>query len=534
MTICKKHSILIICSLWWTALGLYAQDSIPEYGFIINTNPWLNSANAAGLNEFSERKLSIATLRGNKSDGEFINYYESKNSFDLDIFTETYYRISNKTMVYGKVNYSYSKGQNMGGSSFINPNYNAFNIVEYADSTAGDKVKESYSIVGGISTQLSKQLSLGAKINYQNISFYKTRDLRHTNDMLDLKLNTGLSYQFNNLDLGLSYYYHRSVESIIFNTFGNTDQQYNSLIDYGGFFGTGEPYDNVAKGMSSGGSENPYFNVENGLNLQFNLFSNKPLSFFNEIALSLGDGHYGRRSTSTVVYTDHSSNTYSYSGTLTLDRNTSIHQLSLKGSFYDVANTLNDYTEIRDSIKGNVIVYGISQQVSSKDKLSLSVAYSGYYGIKDNKPLWHLKAKAGYQSNKLRSIYYKYLTYRDQEINKISGDILAYRNFYKERNSYRIRAGLGYSTGSGFAFKDTYFTETQGQLVTLDRYAYREYDYLTAERVNAQIAFRFARLINRNKAEISGQVNYSATKAFDTSYIGDYFGCLSLSLGYQF
>ncbi len=526
---------MLISSILCATLQLLSQDSIPDFDFVSESNPWILSENAAGLNEFNGEKISIATLRADKNNGDFINYYESDNSHNIDVLTETYYRLNPKFTIYGKVNYSYFAGQNMSGSAFIDPYYNAFDIVELSDSTAGKKNKESYVIVGGVSSNLTENLSLGALIDYKNISYFKVKDLRHTNDLLDLKLNIGLKYKLKNLDIGASYKHHRSVESIIFDSFGNTDRQYYTFIDFGGFMGKIKPYDNVANGMSSGGDENPYFNEENGLNLQLNLFSKQKLSFFNELSLSKGDGYYGVESTSTAIYTEHSSDSYSYKGIFSLEQKNTLHQLSLKASYYEIENILNDPQYIDDEWKGNIVTYGIAKPISSKDKAKIALNYAGYWGIENGKALWCLKAQGAYTSSTQRSIFYEQLTYRDQEINQIQTSISGYRNFYKERNSYRIFAGIGYGTGSGFAFEDLYLLcENHDKVESLNDLTYHEFDYFTADRVNAEISFRYSRLINANKAKIYSKLDYSATKAFNTSYIGDYYGSASFTLGYQF
>ena len=535
MSFSIKHiKFFVISLLLWLSGSFYAQKNIPDYDFTVTSHPWLTSKNAAGLKSFKAGKMSIATINSHKSNGGFINYYESDNSYDANVLTETYYALNDKVSVYGKVNYAYFKGQNMGGSVFVSPYDNAFNIVEYADSTAGTKIKESYAIIGGISTQLTDALLLGGRVDYQNVSYFKTKDLRHTNDLLNLKTYLGLIYQFKRFDVGANYYYHRRVESIEFASFGNTDQQFYSLIDYGGFFGYGENYESLSRGISRGSSVKPYFNQENGLSVQWVFSKHRSTSFFNELSITKGAGYYGRQGTSTAVYTEHSSNSYAYLGKVSITKPSSFHQLALAASHTDRENTLNDVNTYTDDLQGTIIVYGVSQKISNKHRTQLKLDYTGYFGLEQGQARWQINAQTAYTSKSLRSIYYEQLSYRDQEINQLKTEIAAHKNIYSDRNAYRITLGLGYTTGSGYAFKDTYFTADQGDLVHLDRYAYREFEYFTAERINTQIGFRYSRLIKQNKAKIYGEINYFSIKAFDTEYIGDYWGNAEINLGYQF
>lgn len=514
----------------------FALDSIPDYEYITTKDAWLSSQNASGLEEFNGSKASIANAYFNKSNGDFINYFESNNSYNYGVNTETYYKISDIVTIYGRVNYSYFKGKNMGGSSLIDPYYNAFNLVEYTDTTRGNKIKETYNIAGGLSTKLTDRWTIGLKGNYTNVSYFKTRDLRHTNDLLNLELTGGLKYKFDNIHLGLNYYYHRSVESIAFNEYGTVDKQYYTLIDFGGYFGIAQPYSSTdSEGITRGNDPKPYFNEEHEVSLQVNLILNERLSFFSEISAKIGDGYFGERSTTTIVYTEHSSYGYNYSGILTLDNKTSLHQLKLNSSYFALENNLNDYHSGQDSITGKTIVYYDSQnKINNRNQLNLSVGYQGYFQIENNKPLWSVNANIKYRSSYLRSVYYDYLTIRKQQINQYSSSLSAYRNFYSERNTYRIIAEFSYGTGSGYAFKDEYYTTSTGDLVTKNTYANREFEYFTADRLSGNLGFRYSRLFNKNKTKLFGELHYNATKAFNTEHIGDYLGSVNFNIGCQF
>lgn len=536
MNFCTSiKSYVPVFSLLLTNMIVVAQDFIPDFDYQIAVNGFMLSENAAWLDEFEGEKVSVAQVYTFKSGGGFTNYYESDNSYEYGALSESYQKLNNKVTVYGKIDYSYFSGENMSGSCFINPYNNAFNIVEYTDNTAGEKIKETYLIAGGFSTKLSHNLLLGAKADYENVSYFKTRDLRHTNDLMDLNFYTGLAYKFTNYQIGINYAYHRSVESIKFKTYGNTDEQYNCLIDYGGFFGYVERYDAISDGITRGTSEKPYYNQEHGLSLQINLFSKNKVSFFNQLSLKTGDGYYGRKGSTTIVYTEHLSNRYIYKGIITMKNPRFLHQLNLYCNYFTMDNILNDPSESNDSGNGTVITYGIAHKISHKSRLELSANYSGNLLYKDGKIRWHFDANLSYNTNYLKSIYYEVLTYRKQQINQITGTISGYRNFYSSNKAYRIIVGAGYGTGSGYAYKDTYYTvESDSDVVTMNDYTNSEFEFFTANRLKANLGFRYSQLANSSTNKVYTEITYDVIKSFGNQYVGSYYGSASIVLGYQF
>lgn len=534
----KHIKPILLCSLLVTAyLTALAQDSIPDLQYLITSQPWLSSENAVGLDAFTHKKASIATAYFNKDKGDYTNYYESDNSYTYGILSESYYRINPRLTVYGKVDYSSFSGENMSGSGLIDPYYNAFNIVEYTQGTAGQKTKECYTIIGGLSHKISNSLILGLKGDYKNISYFKTKDLRHTNDLLDFKLSAGLAYKWNKIDLGLNYKYHRSVESIVFETFGNTDKKYDCLIDYGSFFGYLEQYDDTGTGITRGIEQKPYFHQENGIGLQLNLKPNEKLSIFNELTLNLGAGQFGKRSTTTIVYTEHETSAFSLKSITSLRAKKSLHQLELYGDYAMGENWENDYLETGGSSEtGSVITYGIPQMVNNRTRTNLSLNYNAFLNIQNDQPLWNINANISYRSHYQRSIYYEVLSYRRQEINQVLASISAYRKLYSGKNTYQISAGVAYGSGSGYALEDTHISSipSPDDVNTMDQYTYREFEYFTASKLKGYLGLRYSRSIKEDKSQIYGELQYKATKAFDTVYVGDYFGSLKLSVGYQF
>ena len=107
--------------------------------------------------------------------------------------------------MHGYASYAYYKGDNSSGTSFLYPYRMPFNFIERDEEAKGERQIEQYHLKGAISYQVSSRLSLGTKVDYQTISFAKLKDMRNANDILDLKLSSGLIYQLSDkIKLGIS------------------------------------------------------------------------------------------------------------------------------------------------------------------------------------------------------------------------------------------------------------------------------------------------------------------------------------------
>src|SRR5574344_670664 len=79
-----------------------SDKNLYSFDYIKNSNGWLTSYNAAGLCVLPVQSISIAEAYANKSNGDFINYYQSNNSYNIGAQTESFLRIGEKVFTYGK------------------------------------------------------------------------------------------------------------------------------------------------------------------------------------------------------------------------------------------------------------------------------------------------------------------------------------------------------------------------------------------------------------------------------------------------
>ena len=145
-------------------------------------------------------------------------------------------------------------------------------------------------MVGAVSADLSKKITIGGKVDYTAANYAKQKDLRHVNKLLDMNVTVGVSYLLNKqIELGANYYYRRSTEGLLLDMYGTTDQIYNSLISYGSFFGVMEQFGE--NGYTKEGEEKPLFNEYHGGALQLKWHILPKLQFFNEFAYKSRSGY---------------------------------------------------------------------------------------------------------------------------------------------------------------------------------------------------------------------------------------------------
>lgn len=516
-------------------ISVYAQKAPGDYDYLKKSTPWLTSGNMAGLSNFTIGSLSFAESYVRKDNGRFINYFESDNSYQYGVNAESFYRLNSKLVFYGAITYSNFTGKNMGGTSSIDPGYNSFNMDEYADSTAGKKQKETYGLSGGFSTQLLEKLYGGLKVDYQTVSYFKTKDLRHANDLLDMTVSGGLKYTIkNHLQVGFNYSYRRTSEEIVFSSAGNKDQEFNTLIDYGLFLGKQERFGDMGTGYTVSGDKKPYSNRFHGVSIQGEYQSGR-YAYFNEIGYQNRSGYFGVKSSTAVVFMENSGNIYNYRGVFTIQSGDSHHQI--EGNIQHETNKNEENSFQRSTTDGGVttVTYYGKNTVGNKKNTEASINYTGNISVKQDVPNWVINGEIRLFERRQTAIYYP--LYRKQNIHLYSGSIAAKRNFIKGKHiAGPYLSGLFAKGGGGLKTDGIYTsgTSTTTKAVSLDHLLVREYEYLTADRVSAAGGFRYTEILPANKMSVYADVCFRFTKAFSISQTGDTFRSLSIRIGCTF
>ncbi len=507
------------------------EKNLYNFDYIKYSQGWLTSYNPSGLFVLPVKSTSVVEAFFNKENGAFTNFNLSDDSYKYGAYTESYMKMNNKVTFYGFVSYDSFTGKNMGGSPFIDPSKTPFDIVEYADDKRGVKVKETYKLIGGVGYNLWKGLHIGGKIDYSVADYFKIKDLRHYNSMLDLSLAVGATYSFKKLDIGINYYHRRNIESITFKIFGPTDMSYFSLISYGAFMGNREVFGE--QGYTS--NVNPLITKHHGGSLQLNLRLKKGIIFFNEFSFRVLKGHYGKLSDNYPIYTGHNGKEIEYFGLLSIPTiSGSLHTVKLSGIYLNLLNEENIFKRV--TVDGvNTIKYFGSNEVGKKNNINASLEYNANLGLKGYTPKWLVKGGVDALYRTTTASLYPY--YRKQTIYSAIGFVSLGWNKVGNKGILGLRANVGYGLGGGTKANDGTYTpptSSQGAPRNTPFYLDREYEFYTAHRVNASVGFRYSYFVQKGFTAYV-DLNYNFTNAINvTAFNGNMRHMAAITLGCSF
>ncbi|MDR0699213.1 MAG: hypothetical protein LBG28_08365 [Tannerella sp.] len=514
-----------------------AQDTVgivwKDYDYIKYSDARLTGYNAAGIRYLPVNKIASASIYVNERYGKFINYHQSDDSYDHGVQTESFYRLSPGIVFYGSVGYENFTGKNMGGSAFIDPYYNPFDIVEYSDTMRGTKNLESYRLTGAISADISKRLTFGGKVDYTAANYAKQKDLRHKNRLLDMFVTAGLNYRINKtVEIGANYYYRRSVEGVEFKVYGTTDKQYYSLISYGAFYGKTELFGET--GYTS--EDSPMYNSFNGGSLQLGIDIRPDIHVFNEFTYKSRAGEFGKRAPYKIVYSEHNYDIIEYRGSLSLKKGQNHHYINITFENERLKNFENVYKFESRPGGNNYIVYYDPLKVSDKEQFNVTAEYVANVEIRDFRPLWILKGTVDFHHRRQTLSFYPY--HRKQTIRYTNYHIAALRHIISGKNIYRFSIDACYTSGGGIIKNDGEYTtpgENQTKPKYIDKNLLVEYEHLTTGQIKGDIGLKYSRIFDKNRLEGYAALNYGLTKAFDVVYAGgDTFNVATFTVGCTF
>lgn len=480
--------------------------SMHDFGFIQATSPWITSRNAAGLTALPVERTAKAEGSFSKNDGGLIDNAGSENNFQAEISTESYLRISERTVFYGKLSYSYDRGRNMGGSILMDPSYNPINFYENADTTRGVKAKELYHLIGGISYRFKdNRWSLGAKIEYESGDQAKLKDPRFFNVWMDLGASAGLRFVASDkISFGASVEYRRTLETVRGKLYGTSGKQYFTLIDYGGFYGKRELFDG-SYGMISPSSNRPMFNHFIGGSLQ--LEAGRKTKVFNELTYLRRSGYFGNKGATSILFTEHGGNIIEYNGVLTTGNGSNLHRIGLDLRYEGIINNENVYRMSTQVGEYTEVEYLSQNEILDRSDIHANISYTGYMGIENFRARWEYGANASFNSRQSLSTIYPY--YRNSSYSNAAAGIYGKRNILSRKNLFTITAGADFMTGFGTPKEDGILASSSSEAPrSHDMYLYRDFEFQTASRIGAGLAFRYTRLFS---AKIAAYVELSDT-----------------------
>lgn len=534
MSFNRIYQVILLIGGVLCSANLAAQQidsSFLDINYVRKQNAWISSKNAAGLKYFKWSKASSADFFFDKSDGQFKNFHQSDNSYEYGLNAYSLYRLNPKMVFEGSISYHNFKGKNMGGSAFIDPYKNPFDIVERDDANKGTKVKETFSLNGALSAQLSSKFAVGGRISYQAANFAKTKDLRHINKLLDMEVSMGAVYRASKVvEIGANYNYDRRIESILFKTYGNVDKPISSLISFGSFYGMLETFG--SDGYTRDSQTNPLVNTSQGFSFQLNLYLSKKMSLLNEFTYGRPKGYFGEKGTISFLLAEHEGEKYSYKGVISVLGDQNEHQIAFTASYNSLLN--NDNSSKRETNPGGASsVSRLSKEVLDQQRLQAEISYIFFKDIKNLNPAWVFGVDMGYFRRQQTTKLYPF--YRDQTINSYQVKTSVKRNIVKTDQLYSLALGVGYGAGSGLAKDDGFYIPPSGGTapINMDMYLNQEFEYFTKPRAMAEASLQYTKKLKQHIAPYV-KLNYSFTKAFDTQALGSSFGVGGLSIGCNF
>lgn len=511
-------NLLLLGGILYPAQMAAQSDMLSEFENVRRSDVRLTGENPTGLQYLPVSKISLAEIYFSKNNGDFINYFQSPNSYEVGVETESFLRLNPKVVLYGKIRYGNFNGKQMGGSVFIDPYVRSFNIQETSDETRGDKNREDYFLSGAGSFRLSPRLTFGAKIDYRASNYTKYKDLRHINKLFDVTGMIGAAYTFgDNFEGGVNYFYRRNVEDIEFKMHGTTDQRYISFIDFGAFYGLHEEFG--SDGYTDPDYSNPAVGEWHGASLQFTYKKENRFIFFNELSYRKQNGFYGKRSPSTPVFLEHHAPIFIYNGSLSFGQRNNRHIFRARIERENLKNFENIYRNENYAGGRTKVVYLGRNPVFNQTMVKSSLAYTADLNVQDYCPLWVINTEANYFTREQRVSIYPY--YRKQNIRFFDISLSIARNIIKKQNRYGLYAGVRHGFGNGFPKEDgTYTTpsETQRPPKNNDTFLFREYEYLTSPRLKGMVGFTLTRAFS---PIVKGYIrlDYAITKASEVEFL---------------
>lgn len=508
MGIVKKGILSGICflvPLISEAQSLY----LPDVQEAVSRFVASGSNNTAFLTEFPLRRASYLQGYALKGNGDFVNFNQSDNAYQLGLTAESYYRINERVMLYGKVSYDMDRGKKMTGSSFIPDDDLPFELIEMSDSCAGSKKLEAYTLSGALGYKFSKQFTFGGKIFYQASNYAKFKDLRHQNSRMKMLVGVGATYSPSSwLTLGLSYDYHRRNESISFGVYGNTDQQYYTLIDFGGFFGRKEAY-----GESGYTAEDtPLFTQTHGGALQLNVKLGNHVNWFNEVYYQSNDGRFGTGDDRDIIFSTHNGNVLGYRGKMQFEQPTNTHMVEVAVDKRHIENFENNYKESTDADGVSQIYYYGKNQMLGRDKWNVDVAYTFYRKAYVSRSKFNVGGRFLFNTTESTTSVYPF--YRKQTVNVWKCHAFGTYNWFKNKQVFSASLLLGYGSGYGTMKEDGMYVPVSNNQKRPDRrddLLVRQYDYLTASHLYGKLSLGYERNLLTN---IAGYVKVGMAPRF--------------------
>lgn len=506
-----------------------------DFSYVMQSDPWLMGNNPSALIRFGSSTLSEAIVSMTVGNGGFVNYDQSPHTLTFGASAESVYRLSPRTVVYGRMSYQNESSSNMAGSAFLNTYHLPFDIVEDSLTNEGDEHRDTYHLKGGVGVDIWHGWSVGASFDFTAANLAKYKDLRHQNKAMDLTFSAGFYLPLGHVSLGANYLYRRSTENIRFKVYGQSDKVYKSLIAYANFMGQVEQF--TTNGYTGSNNEQPLFSARHGACVQLDWRITPQWQWYHSMMAQYRSGYYGRESAYTITYMRHHSHIYTYQSRLSYRLPTSLHRMDVSISAERLENNQNAYLETLNEQGASQYEYFGAVKTGDKLWVDTHIGYTGDMGIDYELPRWTVAT--GVNIGHRKQTGYRYPYYRRQRLNQVQGYIDACRRIRLRQGILQAGLQFAYQKGSGDVYEDLTFAEPSAQQTappSMDAYLYRDYEYYTAPQVKVGAALKYSFIFpqTRMKTYVEGKCTYLKAYNTDAYLKGDAYTTVMLIVGVDF
>ena len=506
-----------------------------DFSYVMQSDPWLMGNNPSALIRFGSSTLSEATVSMTVGNGGFVNYDQSPHTLTFGASAESVYRLSPRTVVYGRMSYQNESSSNMAGSAFLNTYHLPFDIVEDSLTNEGDEHRDTYHLKGGVGVDIWHGWSVGASFDFTAANLAKYKDLRHQNKAMDLTFSAGFYLPLGHVSLGANYLYRRSTENIRFKVYGQSDKVYKSLIAYANFMGQVEQF--TTNGYTGSNNEQPLFSARHGACVQLDWRITPQWQWYHSMMAQYRSGYYGRESAYTITYMRHHSHIYTYQSRLSYRLPTSLHRMDVSISAERLENNQNAYLETLNEQGASQYEYFGAVKTGDKLWVDTHIGYTGDMGIDYELPRWTVAT--GVNIGHRKQTGYRYPYYRRQQLNQVQGYIDVCHRIRLRQGILQAGLQFAYQKGSGDVYEDLTFAEPSAQQTappSMDAYLYRDYEYYTAPQVKVGAALKYSFVFpqTRMKTYVEGKCTYLKAYNTDAYLKGDAYTTVMLIVGVDF
>lgn len=498
-------------------IGLFILSAFPawsqtgewkdEYSRFTDLTPWVRSSNPAGIATLPVDKTSTVRASLEKKNGGLMDLHESRDCFRPSLDAASYMRISDRITFYGRMNYSYFKGKDMGGQILMDPYYNPINFLESVDTTTGTKTLEEYTLEGAMAYSLNDRLTLAGKVSYQSADYAKRKDPRSYNQWMDLDASVGARYSLadGKTAFGVSLNYVKTIETVAEKLFGTIDRQYYCFVDYGGSFGKVEVIDGD-NGYLSVSNERPMFNQFFGGSAQAG-FKVGGVDAFLDLGAAYRKGYFGKKASGSVRFCDFDGMRYNLNARISFKTGNLLNRIDGSWNMMTSLNKENSYRVSTQPGQNPEIQYFGSQEVGDKTVGSINARYTierqadGSAGIFIPSS-WTVSV--GFGRFFLDQTATSYPFYRKQRLAQNTVNAVAVKNFKMRSDFLSLTLGADYSfAGDNLKNEDGQYSSATGNPRSNETYLNRNFEYFDASSVGGEASVRYTLVRKTQKRRYS-------------------------------